>query len=72
MNLNRDALTTIRERSGLSRSGLAVRAGVDRSLIHRLENGERNASPTMVHKLAQALNCPVMALIHSDPDEVAA
>lgn len=63
MKLNRESLTTIRERSGLSKTALAELAGVDRTLIHRLENGERNASPTIIRRLADALDCPLMALI---------
>ena len=63
MNLNRAALTVIRERSGLSVSALAEKAGVDRTLIHRFENGERNASPAIIKKLAEALQCPLIALI---------
>lgn len=63
MNLNRAALVVIRERSGLSKTALAERAGVDRTLVHRIENGERNATPTVIRKLADALDCPLMALI---------
>ena len=50
---------------------LATRAGVDRTLVHRLENGERNATPAVLKKLADALGCPLMALIGPD-DEAAA
>lgn len=63
MHLNREALRTIRERTGYSKSALADRAGVDRTLVHRLENGERNASPTVLRKLADALGCPLYALL---------
>jgi transcriptional regulator with XRE-family HTH domain len=63
VNLNREALIVIRERSGLSKTGLAERAGIDRTLVHRLENGERNATPAVLNKLASALDCPLMALI---------
>lgn len=63
MNLNRDALRTIRERSGFTKASLATAAGVDRSLVHRLENGERSATPTVLRKLADALQCPLHALI---------
>ena len=63
MKLNRDALTVIRERSGLSKTDLADRVGIDRTLVHRLENGERNGTPVVIRKLADALNCPLMALI---------
>lgn len=71
MNLNRAALTAIRERSGLSKTGLADKAGVDRTLVHRLENGERRGTPTVMRKLADALDCPLMALMGPE-SEVAA
>lgn len=73
MNLNRAALIEIRSRSGLSKSALAERAGVDRTLVHRLENGERNATPTVMRKLADALQCPLMALLgpSDDPESAA-
>ena len=71
MNLNREALTVIRERSGLTKSSLATKAGVDRTLIHRLENGERTASVAVIRKLADALECPLMAII-GPSDEAAA
>ena len=70
MNLNRAALVVIRERSGLSKNALAERAGVDRTLVHRIENGERNATPAVIRKLADALDCPLLALI--GPDDRAA
>lgn len=66
MNLNRHTLKELRERSGVSTSGLALRAGVDRTLIHRLENGERRASPVVIRKLADALQCDLLALIRED------
>lgn len=73
MKLNKDSLRTIRERSGLSKTVLAERAGVDRTLVHRLEKGERNASPAIIRRLADALDCPLMALIGpaSDAEAVA-
>lgn len=61
--LNRAALTEIRQRSGLSKAALANLAGVDRTLIHRLENGERSATPSVMRKLADALQCPLVALM---------
>lgn len=63
MKLNREALTVIRKRSGLSKTALAELAGVDRTLVHRLENGERNASEAVMRKLADALQCPILALM---------
>lgn len=63
MNLNKEALVVIRERSGMSKTDLANKVGVDRTLIHRLENGERRASVSVIRRLADALDCPLMALI---------
>jgi transcriptional regulator with XRE-family HTH domain len=71
MNLNRQALIVIRERSGHSKTSLAEKAGVDRTLIHRLENGERNATPTVMRKLADALDCPLHALMGPRDGEAA-
>ncbi len=66
MELNREALTVIRERTGYSKAKLAELAGVDRTLVHRLENGERRATPTVMRKLADALGCPLGALMRVD------
>lgn len=71
MELNRAALLVIRERSGLTKSALAERAGVDRTLVHRLENGERRATPAVMRKLADALDCPLLALIGPTTEEAA-
>ena len=62
MKLNRTALTTIRELNGLSKTALADAAEVDRSLITRLESGERNATPVVIVALAVALHCSIHAL----------
>lgn len=70
VNLNREALRTIRERTGHTQASLAAAAGIDRSLIHRLENGDRNATPSVMRKLAAALDCPLHALIGPDHEEV--
>lgn len=71
MNLNRHSLREIRERTGVSTSQLAKLADVDRTLIHRLENGERNASPVVIRRLADALKCPLLALINDETADVA-
>lgn len=63
MKLNREALRVVRERTGLSQADLAGLAGVDRTLVYRLERGQRNASPTVIKKLAVALDVPLGALI---------
>lgn len=63
MRLNRHALAEIRERSGLSKSQLASRAGKATSTISDLESGRRDASPELLRDLADALVCPVVALM---------
>ena len=63
VNLNRQALIVIRERTGHTKASLAEAAGVDRTLITRIENGQRNASPAVMVKLAEALDCPLHALM---------
>lgn len=70
MILNRDALIALRERTGLSKQELADRAGVDRTLITRLENGERRATPAVMKKLAGALDVSLLAI--SGPEEAVA
>jgi transcriptional regulator with XRE-family HTH domain len=72
VRLNKEALTVIRERTGLSKTELAERAGIDRTLVHRLENGERNCTPTVMRKLATALDCPLFALMGPSDDGEAA
>ena len=71
MKLNRDALIVIRERSGMSKAELATRAGVDRTLITRLENGERSATPSVMHKLSVALDVSLMTLCGPEEDAAA-
>lgn len=56
-------MIVIRERTGHSKASLADAAGVDRTLITRIENGERKATPAVMRKLADALDCPLHALM---------
>lgn len=62
MKLNPEALRVIRERSGMSKAELATRAGIDRTLVTRLENGERTGTPAVIAKLASALACSQLAI----------
>lgn len=71
MRLNRETLTLVRERSGMSKAELADRAGVDRTLITRIENGERHATPGVIARLAAALQCSQVALCSVDTEAVA-
>jgi len=71
VKLNRETLALVRERSGMSKAELADRAGVDRTLITRIENGERQATPAVIAKLAGALRCSQVALCCVDGEAVA-
>lgn len=63
MKLNREALIALRERSGMSKSDLGRASGIDRTLVHRVENGERHATDDVIVKLAAGLKVPVTAII---------
>lgn len=71
MRLNPEALRVIRERSGMSKAELAERAGVDRTLITRLENGERPGTPRVIRALAEALGCSQLAICSITSEAVA-
>ncbi|WP_328914634.1 MULTISPECIES: helix-turn-helix domain-containing protein [unclassified Streptomyces] len=55
-------VTWAREKSGLTKRALAERVGVSEQLIGEIESGWRNATPANLVKIAEALNCPVVAL----------
>ena len=48
--------------AGLTKTQLAMACGVSLSLISEIEAGTRNATPAMIIKLAEALNCPRVVL----------
>lgn len=56
------AVVYARENAGLTRTALAEQCGVSLSLISEIERGNRNATPAMLNKLANALNCPRVIL----------
>ena len=56
------AVTYAREQAGLTKTALAGRCEVSVSLISEIESGTRNATPTMLNKLAAVLNCPRVVL----------
>jgi transcriptional regulator with XRE-family HTH domain len=58
-----DAVTYAREKAGLTKTAVAEACGVSPSLISEIEGGTRNATPTMLDKLARALNCPRVVLV---------
>lgn len=62
MRINGAALREIRKRSGLSIAKLSEASGVDRSVISRIERGERRGTPRQHVELAQALGCTLVAI----------
>lgn len=65
MKINADALTAIRERSGLTLSELASQVGVGRAHLSNIEAGRRTASPALTKALAGALKVPTTAILES-------
>lgn len=65
VDLNPVTLRVLRERSGFSQSELARRTNglITQGHISLLESGDRKASPKTVKVLAEALGCPVAALV---------
>lgn len=63
MELNREALTTIRVLAGYSQAELARQANMSQGHISELEKGTKNASPATIKKLADAMNVPMGALM---------
>lgn len=57
-----EAVAWARRRSGLTQKQLAERAGIKESLMCEIEGGTRNATPAVLLKLAEAMNCPVVVL----------
>lgn len=49
--------------AGLNRRELADRARIHRSYVSWLENGGRGASPRVLKRLAEALNCEIADLM---------
>lgn len=66
MDINPSALRAIRERTGLSVTGLASQAGIKQSHLSNIEAGRRRASNETVVALAQALKVDLAAIL-ADP-----
>jgi len=62
MKINADALRAIRERTGLTITGLSNASGVDRTVITRIESGERKGTPAQHKALANALGVSMLAI----------
>jgi transcriptional regulator with XRE-family HTH domain len=57
-----EAVTWAREKAGLTKRALAARVGISEQLMNEIESGRRNATPANLKKIANALNCPLVAL----------
>jgi transcriptional regulator with XRE-family HTH domain len=61
--INRDALSALRERSGLTLRQLADQAGIHFAYLSQIEAGDRQPSTAVIKKLADGLAVPVTALL---------
>lgn len=46
----------------MTKAELAKLAGIDRTLVTRLETGDRNGTPAVIARLASALQCSQVAI----------
>ena len=53
----------VRNERNISQDQLAMRAGIDRSYMGRIERGQVNITLEKVYRLADALDCPIQELI---------
>ncbi|WP_328914490.1 MULTISPECIES: helix-turn-helix domain-containing protein [unclassified Streptomyces] len=57
-----EAVTWAREKAGLTKRALADLVGISEQLMGEIESGWRSATPANLTKIAEALNCPLVAL----------
>ena len=62
-----EAVAYARRKAGLTKTALAEKLGVSLTLISQIESGVSNATPAMLLRLADALNCPVVVLERKRP-----
>ena len=63
MQVNPAALTAIRERSGYKKSKFASLVGISPSYLTEMEKGDKPGSADVIKRMADALSCPLAALI---------
>lgn len=66
MRINPFALTEIRQRSGLTKSGLARTVDISPGHMSDIESGRRQPSPELTQRIARALKVPLPAIL-ADP-----
>lgn len=53
----------VRKNRDISQDQLALRAGIDRSYMGRIERGQVNITLEKVYRLAEALDCSIQELM---------
>ena len=68
----REILLRLKTENGLTTDLLSKQSGVPKGTLNKLFNGEtRNPTGETLKKIADALNCPVEALVSRSPEEIA-
>lgn len=57
-----EALQWALDKSGMKQKDFAEAIGKSPSLVSEMLKGTRNATPEVIQKMAEALNCPVVVL----------
>lgn len=65
-------IKSIRENKGVSQKALADAACISAPFLFDLENGNRNAKPETLERIAYALGCTVSDLKADQPDDESA
>lgn len=60
--IKRRVVTALRVKDGLSMRQLAKKAGISGSYLSKIEAGEKNGTPTLALRLANAFGVPIEAL----------
>lgn len=68
MRARPETLKVVRERTGETIAALSRKSGVDRTVITRLESGERRGTPAQLKALAAALQVPLTVIAQMDED----
>ncbi|WP_236060007.1 helix-turn-helix domain-containing protein [Actinacidiphila acididurans] len=66
------AVQWAREKAGLTKRALAEKVGISEQLMGEIESGWRSATPINLARIAEALNCPVVALERKRTDTATA
>lgn len=59
MNELNNKIGEVRKSKGISQTDLAIKVGVDRTHLNKVENGKVRPSTTLLEKIAEALHCSV-------------